>query len=274
MEQRTRCREAWSRVPAPLALTATAALLPLLSLALSPQGCASRSTKPDAVAPISIEYRIATFAFPQAGLKVDGFSSKECQLGAHREILEYHYPSGRRVAVAMSRERGYAFEVSEGAVALHEMPMEDGLQVAARAELTLDERQTKKVQKYRARHPGCEFVVFVEGKAADILIGPRAWEDGLPGGRFATLDRAREIYQRPGMTITVVPESLEVTRWRHQFRLWQAHQARWRFRCDESFRAALKKSYPETYARLEVEDRRFVGLSCNERPPPPTRPPN
>jgi len=150
--------------------------------------------------------------------------------------------------------------------------MDDGLQVAALAALTLDERKMKKVQKFRAKHPGCAFVVFVDGQAADILIGSKAWEDGLPGGRFATLDRAREIYQRPGMTVTVVPESLDVTRWRHQFRLWQAHQTRWRFRCDEAFRAALKQSYPETYVRLEAEDRQFIGLSCSEPPLPPTRP--
>jgi hypothetical protein len=265
-----RCREISPPVAALLPLLSSLALvLSLIPLSL---GCASRSTTIDGSAPIALEYRIATFALPESALKVGGFRTRECQLGEQTEKLEYVYPSGRRVALSMSRDPGYSLEVSEGAVALHEMPTEDGLQVAAQAILTLDERQTKKVQKYRAKYPGCEFVVFVEGKAADISIGPKGWEDGLPGGRFATLDRAREIYQRPGMTVTVVPESLEVTQWRHEFRLWQAHQARWRFRCEETFRAALKQNYPDTYVRLEAEDQHFVGLSCNERPRPPTRP--
>ena len=63
-----------------------------------------------------------------------------------------------------------------------------------------------------------------------------------------------------------------MTRWRREFRSWQAHQARWSFRCDPAFRRGLKKNYPETYARLAAEDHFFVGLSCAERLQAPVRP--
>ena len=106
----------------------------------------------------------------------------------------------------------------------------------------------------------------------DLLVGATPWDETLPAGRFSTLDRAREVFQRPNLSITIVPEPLELTRWRRDFRLWKAHQTRWRFHCDSSFRANMKRNYPETHARLAAEDRFFLGQPCGESPRPPQHP--
>ena len=142
--------------------------------------------------------------------------------GEESESFEFVYPSGRRMPVEMSLKRGFTLDVWRAEIALQEMPLEDGLQVAALVELEIDERRMKKARKFRSKHERCELVVLVNGQVADLLMAARPWTDGLPGGRFETLDEARAIYQRPGMSITIVPEALEVTRWRQQFRQWQA----------------------------------------------------
>lgn len=255
-----------------LAPTATWTAVWTAVLGLSLFACASFPGNGDGSPPIAIEYRLASFSRGSFPLNLQGFEVADCVSGEATESLEYIYPSGRRVSVAVSTAPGFALDVRQGQVALHEMPLEDGLQVAARAELTIDNRRMKKARKFKNKHRRCELVVLVDGVLADLLVGATPWDQGLPAGRFATLDRAREIFERPSLSITVVPEPFEVTRWRHDYRRWQAHQTRWRFRCDSSFRANMKRNYPETHARLVAEDRFFVGQPCSERPRPPHHP--
>jgi hypothetical protein len=205
-------------------------------------------------------------------LKLQGLKVTDCVSGTATEDVEYIYPSGRRVSVAVSKAPGFALELWQGEVALHEMPLEGGLEVAARAELRVDERRMREAREFKANHAACELVVLVDGAVADLLVGATSWDEALPAGRFPTLDRAREVFQRPNLSITIVPEPLEVTRWRRDFHRWKVYQTRWRFRCDSSFRATMKRNYPETYARLAVEDQFFVGQPCGEDPQPPRHP--
>jgi hypothetical protein len=227
---------------------------------------------PDGSIPIAIEYRLASFSSGMLPSELRDLDSTSCLSGEESETLEFVYPSGRQIAVDVSSEKGFELDVHQGEVALQEMPLDDGLQVAALAHLTVDERRMKKARKFRARFERCELVVLIDGVPADLLVGAKAWNEGLPGGRFPTMDQAREIYQREGMAITVVPEAMEVTRWRQQFRLWQAYQARWRFRCDAGFREAMRQSYPDTYEQLEKQDGYMIGLKCSQEPKPPPRP--
>jgi hypothetical protein len=234
--------------------------------------CSSPPGSKDGTPPIRVEYRLASFSRSSLQTSLEGIGRSDCLAGEESESLEFVYPNGRRMPVEVALEPGFTLDVWQAEVALQEMPIEDGLQVAALVELTIDERRMKQARKFRAKHQGCELVVLVEGEVADLLVAVRPWKDGLPGGRFATLDEARAIYQRPGMSITIVPEALEVTRWRRQFRQWQAYQARWRFRCDPAYREVMKRRYPDTYARLQEEDRFFAVLSCDEPPRPPPHP--
>jgi len=206
-------------------------------------------------------------------MRLIGLSASDCIAGKKTESMEYVYPSGRRVPVEVSTERGFAFTLREGELSLHELPLEGGLQVAGLADLKVSERQMRKAEKFRAAHERCELVVFVDGELVDLLVGAKSWEKGLPAGRFPTLDEARAVYQREGVSIIIVPEALEVTRWRREFSRWKARDTRWRFRCDPAFRRVMKRDYPDTHQRLKREDKLFVSLSCRERPRPPLRPP-
>ena len=201
-----------------------------------------------------------------------GLDAADCLSGTPSETLKYTYPSGRRVSVEVSSSPGFALDLWQGQVFLHEMPLEDGLEVAARAELTIDERRMRQARKFKAKHSTCELVVMVDGAVADLLVGTTSWDDALPAGRFPTLDRAREVFERPNLSIVVVPERLELTRWRRDFRRWQARDMRWRFRCDSAFRANMRRQHPETYARLAGQDQFIVGKACGSRPPPPHHP--
>ena len=253
------------RSPAPIGLGL--AVLSLLSL-----GCVSPPGSGDGSTPIAIEYRLASFSRGSFPVRQRGLDAADCLSGTPSETLKYTYPSGRRVSVAVSSSPGFALDLWQGQVLLHEMPLEDGLEVAARAELTIDERRMTQARKFKAKHATCEFVVMVDGAVADLVVGATSWDDALPAGRFPTLDRAREVFERPNLSIVVVPEPLELTRWRRDFRRWQARDTRWRFRCDPAFRANMKRNRPETYARLAAQDQFTVGQACGAPPRPPQHP--
>jgi hypothetical protein len=122
------------------------------------------------------------------------------------------------------------------------------------------------VQKAIRAHPGCHWLVTLNGKVVQLeLPGERA-DGALAGGWFASLDEALRAYgrSRKQVALEVVPQALEgreLVHWN-----WQHQLDRWRLACEFPLRSSFRRAHPEEFAALAPT---FEDFDCSH---PPQRP--
>jgi hypothetical protein len=125
---------------------------------------------------------------------------------------------------------------------------------------------TEPVQKAVRAHPGCHWLVTLNGRVVQLeLPGERA-DGALAGGWFASLDEALRAYgrSRKQVALEVVPQALEGRELVHW--TWQHQLDRWRLACEFPLRSSFRRAHPEEFAALAPT---FQSFDCAH---PPQRP--
>lgn len=130
----------------------------------------------------------------------------------------------------------------------------------------VSDKSSEPVQKAIRAHPGCHWLVTLNGKVVQLeLPGERA-DGATAGGWFASLDEALRAYgrSRKQVTLEVVPQALEgreLVHWN-----WQHLLDRWRLACEFPLRSSFRRAHPEEFAALAPT---FQDFDCSH---PPQRP--
>ena len=127
-------------------------------------------------------------------------------------------------------------------------------------------QSTEPVRAAVRAHPGCHWLVILDGKPVQLeLPGERA-DAVLAGGWFASLDDALRAYgrSRRQVTLDVVPQALEGRELVHW--TWQHQLDRWRLACEFNLRSSFRRSNPEEFAALAPTFREFDCAHPPQRP--------
>jgi hypothetical protein len=241
--------------------TALSAALPML---LIPKICAADDHKD----PVRIEFHLASWIDnPFLPDEVVEKISRNCTMGSATETLDFQFPGSTPIAVTVSRVATLAISINEARVVLHELisPYEN-TPVGVEARLELPPETMETASRFRSDFEDCKLFIFVDGKPVNGESPFTQWKKDIPGGAFQSVEDAKKVYARHGITFDLKrPEPQEIAA-EHSFWSWRRTHDLWKFHCDEKFRVDVRSASIESYDYLIDHPELFKGISCSEEP--------